>query len=69
MIDYEKKTGKKLDVTHTPISTLQENFTKNPKDVYSLLKFIWEQGGGVVEIPTTVWPEWNPKKVIDTLIP
>lgn len=67
MSDYEKKTGKKLEVTHTPLSTLTDNFSKNPKDLYSLLKIVWDQGGGIVETPTNVWPEWNPKSVLDVI--
>jgi hypothetical protein len=66
---YEAKTGKKIRVTHTPLSTLQENLTKNDHDLGSLLKIVWDIGSGVVGTPTDVWPEWNPKKVLDVIAP
>jgi len=66
---YEAKTGKKITVSHTPLSTLQENLSKNEHDIVSLLKVVWDTGLGVVGTPTDVWPEWNPKKVLEVLAP
>lgn len=67
---YEAKTGKKLEVTHTPRSELENILEKNPEDFVTRLRLSWDIGGGVVgdEIDNNLWPEWNPKKVLDILL-
>jgi hypothetical protein len=66
---YERKTGKKLDITHTPRAILKENYSKNSNDFMSFLKLTWDEGHGTVGLSTNndEWPEWKPKKVLDVL--
>lgn len=66
---YQVKTGKKLTVTHTPRSVLEENIAKDPNDLQSLLRLVWDLGeGSVGEVNAEkFYPGWNPKKVFDIL--
>lgn len=67
---YEAKTGKKLQVTHTPRSELEAMLEKDPEDFITRLRLSWDNGGGVVgdETDNNLWPDWNPKKVLDILL-
>jgi hypothetical protein len=66
---YEKKTGKKLNVSHTPISILEENIKNNPQDYISICWLYLDSGVAVLGNVTdnTVWSEWRPKKVVDVV--
>ncbi|KDQ57214.1 hypothetical protein JAAARDRAFT_35821 [Jaapia argillacea MUCL 33604] len=70
--EYEEKSGKKLNVTRVSRKDLQDGFEKNPQDSAKLLQLIWERGGGVIgrpdELANSEWPEWNPVRVIDTIL-
>lgn len=68
---YEKKTGKKIDLSHTSQDALKENIVKNPHDFLSDLRLSWDLGHGTIggngETDNGLWPQWNPKKVLDIL--
>jgi uncharacterized protein YbjT (DUF2867 family) len=66
---YEAKTGKKLEVTHIPVSTLKKNVEEDPNDLPSQISWVWELGEGDVGAKTDnhLWPEWNPRKIIDII--
>jgi len=65
---YQAKTGKKLEVTHIPVSTLQKNVEENPYDLPSQISWVWELGeGDVGATDNHLWPEWNPKKILDII--
>ena len=70
--EWEKRTGKRLVVTHHPLSEYKEAYAKNPEDLGALLSISWEEGKGAVGKPEEVtnyeWPEWNPQKVVDYII-
>jgi hypothetical protein len=56
-------------VTYIPLSTVQEKVRKNPDDILSGLRLVWEEGVAVVGTPTDAWPEWNPMSVLDAIAP
>jgi len=68
VVDYEAKTGKKLEVTRTPREVLAEN-TRNG-DLIASLFYEWDLRGGTVGTPVTndLYPDWNPKSVIDYMV-
>ncbi|TFY79787.1 hypothetical protein EWM64_g4224 [Hericium alpestre] len=70
---YEAKTGKKLEVQLRSIEELEAALKANPQDFSSVLHLTWAQGDGVVgkpeEVSNSLWPEWNPKKVIEFIAP
>ncbi|KAA1474003.1 NAD-P-binding protein [Dentipellis sp. KUC8613] len=70
---YEAKTGTKLDITYLPIADLEAAIKANPADFVSLLQLGWAQGGGLVgkkeDLSNGLYPEWNPKKVIEVIAP
>lgn len=66
---YQKKTGKKLEVTYTTQEDLKAAIAKNPDDFFTFLKLIWDQGLSTVgdKNDNGLFPEWNPKKVLEVL--
>ncbi|KAI0067435.1 NAD-P-binding protein [Artomyces pyxidatus] len=65
---YEKKTGKKLDVTYRPIPELEAAVADNPYDFASYLHLEWALGRGIVGLPDNeLYPGWHPKTVIEIL--
>jgi hypothetical protein len=66
---YRERTDKKIDLSYVPSSVVQENFEKNPGDMSNLI--FWAMDTGKVIVGDTndnsVWPEWNPKKVLDMI--
>lgn len=64
-----RKTGKKVAVTHTPISTLEEKLRKNPHDSISSSMISLDKGEGVVGDVTdnNLWPDWNAKMVLELI--
>lgn len=70
---YEKKTGKKIDVTYRSAQELQDTIANNPHDFASRLHLSWSVGQGQVGKPEQVsnggYPEWNPKNVLAVLAP
>ncbi|TFY81885.1 hypothetical protein EWM64_g2124 [Hericium alpestre] len=70
---YEQKTGKKLEVLLLSPEELEAALKVNPYDFASLLHLSWIKGEGVAgkpeELSNSVWPEWNPKKVIEVIAP
>ena len=51
---------------------LEAALKKNPTDFVSFLLLEWDLGGGVTgepeELSNSLWPEWNPKSVVDVAI-
>jgi len=68
VVDYEAKTGKKLEVTRTSREVLAEKAGKG--DLMSFLFHEWDLRGGTVGSPLTndLYPDWNPKSVIDAIV-
>lgn len=70
---YEKKTGKKIDVTYRSAQELQDAFASNPQDAGSYMQYVWTLGQGQVgkpeQVSNGVYPEWNPKNVLDVIGP
>ncbi|KAA1475518.1 NAD-P-binding protein [Dentipellis sp. KUC8613] len=68
---YTAKTGKKIAVSYQSLPELQAALKANPYDVASYLSSEWAQGGGLVgkseELSNGLYPDWNPKKVIDVI--
>jgi len=69
---YEKVTGKKLEIVHTPRAYFEEAASKEGGDMAALL-LGWDTGKGVVaptteETANSLYPDWEPKKVIDVLL-
>lgn len=67
---YEKKTGKKLDVSYTSQDELKETLAKNPADVFTFLRLALDQGISTIgeKNANDLFPEWNPKKVLDIIV-
>lgn len=68
VVDYETKTGKKLEVTRTPREVLAERASKG--DLISFLFHEWDISGATAGSPLTndLYPDWKPKSVIETLV-
>ncbi|KAI5120267.1 hypothetical protein M0805_004603 [Coniferiporia weirii] len=70
--DWTSRTGKKLTVTHRPRSDFEEAVSKNPADFVAFLTVELDSGRGIVgrpdELANAEWPEWKPKKAIDTIL-
>ncbi|KAA1475519.1 NAD-P-binding protein [Dentipellis sp. KUC8613] len=70
---YTAKTGKKIVVTYQTLNELEAVLEANPHDFPSYIHWTWAQGGGVVgkpeELTNGLYPDWNPKKVIDVIAP
>lgn len=63
---YESKTGKSVEITRLSSEEIKE--LKKAGDVFGVLYADWEEGGGVVGEPDNdLYPEWNPKKVIEVI--
>jgi hypothetical protein len=67
---YEKKTGTKLEVSYIPRSELKEAVAKNPGDIVAGFRLSWDEGDGAVgeDTDNALWPEWNPKKVLEAIV-
>ena len=61
---YQEKTGKTLEITHTPPSELEKRSGLVPA-----LAFRWEMGDGVIgdNLDNDLYPGWNPKKAVDCI--
>ncbi|TFY73166.1 hypothetical protein EWM64_g10846, partial [Hericium alpestre] len=70
--EYEKRTGRKLTVIYRPLEELKEA-AKNPDDFVNNLLADYATGGSIVadksELDNHLYPDWNPKRVIDVLLP
>ena len=71
--DYEKATGKKLEITHVPRAQYEAAVAKDEGDAISALLLGWDTGKGVVAptqdgLANSLWPEWKPKKAVEVLI-
>lgn len=66
---YENKTGKKLEVTHTPQEELKETLANNPADFATYMMLLLDAGDGTVGDgnDNDLFPEWNPQKVSDII--
>ncbi|KAI0258375.1 NAD-binding protein [Gloeopeniophorella convolvens] len=65
---YEAKTGKKLDVTYTPVSELDAKIAANPHDFASFLHKVFATAGPFQAPDNNLYPEWNPSSVIDNIV-
>jgi len=69
---YEKKTGKKLEVTRTPRKDLEKALAENPADFLSYLFLTWDTGKAISGTPEQLdnglYPDWNPKKVVEDVL-
>ena len=64
---YEKKTGKKVEVTRTPLEDLPDKAAAG--DMYAAFYHDLDTRGGTVGEPldNDLFPDWNPKKVFDAI--
>jgi len=62
---YEERTGKKLQVTHIPVSELDARLAANPKDFPAYLHKFWATAGPFQQTENHLYPDWNPSPVID----
>ncbi|KLO19055.1 NAD-binding protein [Schizopora paradoxa] len=69
---YEQRTGTKLEVTKRSRAELEATLKENPSDFVTFLLWEWDLGGGITgkpeELSNNLWPEWNPKSVVDVAI-
>lgn len=70
---YEQRTGKQITVTHIPRAELERQLQADPNDFVAYLRLDWDNGNGVAaqdpeELDNKLWPEWNPMKVLDTIL-
>ncbi|KZT55912.1 NAD(P)-binding protein [Calocera cornea HHB12733] len=67
--DYQKRTGKKLDITYVPLEVVRER-AKDPNDFRSWLGLVLEEDGtvGKEEEVNVDWPEFNPESVVDAIL-
>ncbi|KZO99120.1 NAD(P)-binding protein [Calocera viscosa TUFC12733] len=70
--EYEKRTGKKVEISYKPVEELKTSAAGNPYDFNSLLWLTVEDGQGVIGAPDEVnlyAPSgWNPTKALDYLL-
>jgi len=64
---YEGKTGKKLEVTYTPISELDARLAANPEDFVSYLQRLWATAGPFQRTDDHLYPSWNPSTILDNM--
>ena len=66
-VDYEAKTGKKLEITRISREELAERASKG--ELAAFLFQEWDLRGGTVGTPLTndLYPDWNPKSVVDSI--
>lgn len=72
--EYEKRTGKKIDVTYHSIEDLKVAVERNPRGEFvRALHWMWAIGDGLVggqdQLSNGLFPGWDPKKVIDVVAP
>lgn len=69
----EKKTGKHVTVTYRSVEELKAAVAKDPHGEFVSLFWMWTIGEGQVgkleQLSSGLFPEWNPKKVIDIIAP
>jgi hypothetical protein len=68
-VNYQEITGKKLEVTQVPKSTLVKNVQKDPNDLPSQIAIVWDEGEGSIgpQSDNNLWPEWKPKKIFEVV--
>ncbi|KAI0066750.1 NAD-P-binding protein [Artomyces pyxidatus] len=67
---YEQRSGHRLEVAYRTVPELQAALRANPKDMGSQMHLSWASGEAIVGTPdNNLYPDWNPKKVIDVLVP
>jgi len=70
---YEKKTGKSLEITRVPRADVEKAVAENPNDFLAYLYYVWDAGkalsGKTEELDNDLYPGWNPKKVVDDVLP
>jgi hypothetical protein len=66
----QKSSSKPLEVTHVPRAELERRLEENPADARTDLLLGWDTGKGALPYPllNDVWPEWKPKKALETLL-
>jgi len=64
---YEEKTGKKLEVTYTPVSEFDAKLAANPGDIHSVLHRAWATSPPLEQTDNHLYPEWNPSPVINNV--
>jgi len=64
---YEAKTGKKVDVTHVPISDVDARIAANPQNFPAVLHKFWATAGPFPRTDNDLYPDWNPTPVLDNL--
>ncbi|KAF8490922.1 NAD-P-binding protein [Russula emetica] len=62
---YEERTGKKLQVTHIPVSELDARLAANQKDFLAYVLKFWATAGPFQRTENHLYPDWNPSPVID----
>ncbi|EJU01466.1 NADP-binding protein [Dacryopinax primogenitus] len=70
--EYEKRTGKKVEITYRTLEGLKASAAANPFDFPSLLWLTVEDNQGVIGAPDEVnlykFPGWEPTKAIDFIL-
>ncbi|KAI0259733.1 NAD-P-binding protein [Gloeopeniophorella convolvens] len=64
---YEAKTARKLEITHIPVSELNEKLAENPQDIVSFLRKFWAVYGPLERLDNNLYPGWNPSSVANNL--
>jgi hypothetical protein len=62
-------SSKLLTVKHVPRRRLERRLRKNPDDIMTSVFMGWDSGSGEHpnELSNHLWPEWKPKKAIETM--
>ncbi|KZT55911.1 NAD(P)-binding protein [Calocera cornea HHB12733] len=68
--EYEKRTGKKIEITSVPLEVVKDQAAKNPGDFKSWFALYLELHGtvGKKEEVNVDWPELNPESVVDAIL-
>jgi hypothetical protein len=64
---YDKKTGKKLQVTYIPTSEYDARLAANPKDFAAILHKYWAASEPFKKTDNHVYPNWNPSPAVDNM--
>ena len=66
---YQERTGANLEVTYRTVDSLRAKLAENANDFDAYLHIIWATDGLLGEPDNSLFPEWNPTKVVDILAP
>jgi len=69
LAEYQRRTGKQLEITYTPLDKVEEA-ARNPADIKAFLQLTFEKHGtyGTEEEMNVDWPEFNPETVVDSML-